>query len=108
MKKQDIHEFFSRLEKERPDPQGELHLSIPTRSLWRWCCPRKATDKGVNKATEPLFKKIKTPEAMVKLGETKLRDAIKTIGLYRNKAKHVIGLSKALIENHNSGRAPIA
>ena len=102
MKKQNIHEFFSRLEQERPDPQGELHYINPYTLLVAVVLSAQATDKGVNKATGPLFKKIKTPEAMVKLGEVKLREAIKTIGLYRNKAKHVIGLSKALIENHNS------
>lgn len=102
MKKADIHEFFSRLEKERPDPKGELHYVNPYTLLVAVALSAQATDKGVNKATEPLFKKVQTPEAMVKLGEERLRDAIKTIGLYRNKAKNVIGLSKALIEHHNS------
>ena len=102
MKKDAIYEFFSRLEKERPNPQGELHYINPYTLLVAVVLSAQATDKGVNKATEPLFKKVQTPEAMVKLGEDKVRDAIKTIGLYRNKAKNVIGLSKALIEHHNS------
>ena len=62
----------------------------------------QATDKSVNKATEPLFKTIDTPEKMLALGEAKLTDAIKTIGLYRGKAKNVIALSKILIEKHGS------
>jgi endonuclease-3 len=65
----------------------------------------QATDKGVNKATGPLFATISTPEQMIALGEDRLREAIKTIGLFRNKAKNVIALSKALIENHR-GKVP--
>jgi endonuclease III len=65
----------------------------------------QATDKGVNKATAPLFKHVKTPEAMVALGEEKLADAIKTIGLYKGKAKNVIALSKILIDSHG-GKVP--
>jgi endonuclease-3 len=65
----------------------------------------QATDKGVNKATAPLFAKIKTPEQMVALGEDRLAEAIKTIGLYRGKAKNVIALSKILIEQHG-GHVP--
>ena len=61
----------------------------------------QATDKGVNKATEKLFKKADNPRKMLALGEAKVRDHIKTIGLYRNKAKNVIGLSKAILEEHN-------
>ena len=62
----------------------------------------QATDNSVNKANEPLFKTIDTPEKMVALGEQKLADAIKTIGLYRGKAKNVVALSKILIEKHAS------
>src|SRR5262249_10459535 len=65
----------------------------------------QATDAGVNKATEPLFKKIKTPKQMVALGEKKLIDYIKTIGLYRMKSKNVIALSRLLIEKHG-GEVP--
>ena len=65
----------------------------------------QATDKGVNKATAPLFAKIKTPAQMVALGEERLAEAIKTIGLYRGKAKNVIALSKILIEQHG-GHVP--
>jgi endonuclease-3 len=65
----------------------------------------QATDKGVNRATEPLFKRVQTPSQMIKLGEARLIDHIKTIGLYRMKAKNVIALSQALIEKHD-GRVP--
>jgi len=65
----------------------------------------QATDKGVNKATAPLFKAVNTPEKMVALGEARLADAIKTIGLYRGKAKNVIALSKILLELHG-GQVP--
>jgi endonuclease-3 len=65
----------------------------------------QATDIGVNKATAPLFRIVDTPQKMVELGENRLREAIKTIGLYRNKAKNVIALSTALIANHD-GQVP--
>ncbi|MEP6827375.1 MAG: endonuclease III, partial [Aestuariivirga sp.] len=62
----------------------------------------QATDAGVNKATKPLFAKANTPEKMLALGEDGIREAIKTIGLFRGKAKNVYALSKSLIEKHNS------
>ena len=62
----------------------------------------QATDKGVNKATAPLFKAVTTPQQMEALGEEKLAQAIRTIGLYRGKAKNVIALSKILIEQHDA------
>ena len=102
MRKDKVVEFFSRLEAQNPEPQGELHYINSYTLLVAVVLSAQATDKGVNKATIPLFKKVQTPEQMVKMGEAKVRDAIKTIGLYRNKAKNVIGLSKTLIEEHNS------
>lgn len=102
MKKATIQEFFTRLEKQRPEPQGELHYVNPYTLLVAVVLSAQATDKGVNRATEPLFKKVQTPEQMVRLGEERLREAIKTIGLYRNKAKNVIGLSQALIAQYGS------
>ncbi len=102
MKKAAIIEFFARLEKQMPDPAGELHYKNQYTLLVAVVLSAQATDKGVNKATEPLFKKIDTPEKMIKLGEPKLHNAIKTIGLYRNKAKNVIALSKRLVEDFNS------
>lgn len=100
MKKAQIVEFFTRLRDQNPEPQTELEYKNPYTLLVAVVLSAQATDKGVNKATGPLFKTVDTPQKMVALGEDKLRDAIKTIGLYRNKAKNVIALSKALVEEH--------
>jgi len=94
--------FFSRLAASSPTPRTELIYSNPYTLLVAVVLSAQATDKGVNKATKSLFKKIDTPEKMVRLGEEPLREAIKTIGLFRNKAKNVIALSKMLIEKHGS------
>jgi endonuclease III len=100
--KQEAEEFFARLKKEIPEPKTELKSVNPYTLLVAVVLSAQATDKGVNKATGPLFEIVDTPEEMVKLGEKKLTDYIKTIGLYRNKAKNVIALSKALIAEHGS------
>jgi len=101
----EVEEFFARLKKHTPDPKTELKYVNPYTLLVAVVLSAQATDKGVNKATEPLFKKVRTPEAMVDLGEKGLTEYIKTIGLYRGKAKNVIALSKLLIENHG-GKVP--
>jgi len=99
MKKQNIVEMFQRFEAASPEPQGELdHVNAYT-LLVAVVLSAQATDVGVNKATKALFEVADTPAKMLKLGEAKVRDYIKTIGLYRNKAKHVIGLSHLLLEN---------
>jgi endonuclease-3 len=103
--KAETDEFFARLKKTIPEPKTELESVNPYTLLVAVVLSAQATDKGVNKATEPLFKVADTPEKMVALGETKLREAIKTIGLYRTKAKNVIALSKMLIEKHG-GKVP--
>src|SRR3954465_16004164 len=103
--KAEVEEFFARLKKLDPEPKTELQYVNPYTLLVAVVLSAQATDKGVNKATAPLFKTVKTPEQMVALGETKLADAIKTIGLYRGKAKNVIALSKILIEQHG-GKVP--
>ncbi len=95
--KKDIHTFFSRLRDARPEPKGELHYVNDYTLLVAVALSAQATDEGVNKATLPLFAKIDSPEKMVELGEAGLREAIKTIGLYRNKAKNVIALSHKLL-----------
>jgi endonuclease-3 len=100
--KAEIEEFFARLKKSIPEPKTELKSINAYTLLVAVVLSAQATDKGVNKATEPLFKIVDTPEQMVKLGETKLTDYIKTIGLYRGKAKNIIALSKMLIEKHAS------
>jgi len=94
--------IFERLAAAMPAPKGELEHVNPYTLLVAVVLSAQATDKGVNKATGPLFKIVKTPEQMVKLGEAKLIDHIKTIGLFRSKAKNVIALSHALIANHAS------
>jgi endonuclease-3 len=94
--------IFERLAKAIPEPKGELAHVNPYTLLVAVVLSAQATDKGVNKATEKLFKTVTTPEKMVKLGEAGLIEHIKTIGLFRAKAKNVIALSNRLIENHSS------
>ena len=101
----EIEEFFVRLKKHIPEPKTELEYKNPYTLLVAVALSAQATDRSVNKATEPLFKTVDTPEKMVALGEAKLADAIKTIGLYRGKARNVIALSKLLIEKHG-GHVP--
>jgi endonuclease-3 len=98
-------EFFARLKKHTPDPKTELQYVNTYTLLVAVVLSAQATDKGVNKATAPLFKTVKTPEQMVALGEEGLTQYIKTIGLYRGKAKNVIALSQLLIEHHG-GKVP--
>lgn len=105
MRAADIETFFKRLSETIPEPEGELHYVNPYTLLVAVVLSAQATDVGVNKATGPLFKVADTPEKMLKLGEAKVRDYIKTIGLYNNKAKNVISLSKLLIEEHG-GQVP--
>jgi len=93
----DVDEFFARLSTADPDPQGELHYVNNFTLTVAVVLSAQATDAGVNKATDQLFKVADTPEKMLTLGEAKVRDYIKTIGLYRNKAKNVIALCKMLI-----------
>jgi endonuclease-3 len=101
----EVEEFFARLKKHTPEPKTELQYVNPYTLLVAVVLSAQATDKGVNKATAPLFKTVKTPEAMVALGEVGLTEHIKTIGLYRGKAKNVIALSKLLLEQHG-GKVP--
>jgi endonuclease-3 len=105
MKKPEIEEFFARLEKALPEPQTELRYANTYTLLVAVVLSAQATDKGVNKATEKLFRIADTPARMLKLGEAGLIAHIKTIGLYRNKAKNVIALSRMLIERHG-GEVP--
>jgi endonuclease-3 len=99
-RKHEVEEFFARLQKQMPKPETELQSLNPFTLLVAVVLSAQATDKSVNKATGPLFKIADTPEKMVALGEARLIDYIKTIGLYRNKAKNVIALSKLLLERH--------
>ena len=101
----EAEEFFARLQKLDPEPKTELQYVNPYTLLVAVVMSAQATDKGVNKATAPLFKAVKTPEQMVAMGEERLAQAIKTIGLYRGKAKNVVALSKILLEQHG-GQVP--
>ncbi len=105
MKKAEIEEFFARLSKALPEPKTELEYKNPYTLLVAVVLSAQATDKGVNKATEKLFKTVDTPQKMLKLGEAGLVQHIKTIGLYRGKAKNVIALSHLLVEKHG-GEVP--
>lgn len=98
----EVVETFSRFQKVSPEPKGELVSVNNFTLLVAVVLSAQATDAGVNKATKALFQVADTPEKMLALGEEKLRDYIKTIGLYKGKAKNVIALSKMLIEKHNS------
>ena len=102
MKKADIHEFFRRMHEQNPEPKGELNYTNPFTLLVAVVLSAQATDIGVNKATKDLFLVADTPEKMYALGEDKIRDYIKTIGLFNAKAANVYKLSKILIDEHNS------
>lgn len=93
---------FSRWQQQNPAPESELEYVNPFTLLVAVVLSAQATDKSVNKATDSLFKIVDTPEKMVELGEEKLISYIRTIGLYKNKAKSVIGLSQMLISDFNS------
>ncbi|MCQ2584557.1 MAG: endonuclease III [Treponema sp.] len=97
-----ISEMFSRLREQNPNPTSELNYVNAYTLLVAVVLSAQATDKSVNIATEPLFKIVTTPEQMVSLGEEKLITYIKSIGLYKTKAKHVIELSEKLISDFNS------
>ncbi|MEH2511492.1 endonuclease-3 [Nitrobacteraceae bacterium AZCC 1564] len=102
---EEVHEAFSRFSKANPEPKGELEHLNPYTLLVAVALSAQATDVGVNKATRHLFPVADTPQKMVALGEEKLREYIRTIGLYRTKAKNVIALSEQLIANHG-GEVP--
>ncbi len=96
------HEIFSRLHAANPHPATELEYSTPFELLVAVVLSAQATDKGVNLATRRLFALANTPEAICALGEARLAETIKTIGLYRSKAKHLIAACQMLIERHGS------
>ena len=97
--------LFARFEAANIHPRTELHFSNPYTLLVAVVLSAQATDKGVNKAVEPLFKKADNPADMLGLGLEGVTDHIKSIGLYRNKAKNVIALSQILIDQHG-GQVP--
>ncbi|PCI33417.1 MAG: endonuclease III [Alphaproteobacteria bacterium] len=99
MKKADITEFFRRLQERDPEPQGELDYTNSYTLLVAVALSAQATDIGVNKATKALFEIISTPEQMLELGEVRLKDHIKTIGLFNTKARNVIKAAQTLVDN---------
>ena len=100
-----VFEFFRRLAEANPSPTTELESENPYQLLVAVALSAQATDASVNIACRPLFARIKTPRQMVDFGEDALRNAIKTIGLFNTKAKNVIALSRALIDEHG-GEVP--
>ena len=100
-----MEEVFRRFHAAEPEPKGELEHVNPYTLLVAVVLSAQATDAGVNKATRPLFTIADTPQKMLALGEDAVREAIKTIGLFRNKAKNVIALSRKLVEEHG-GEVP--
>ncbi|MBL8882161.1 MAG: endonuclease III [Hyphomicrobium sp.] len=101
----DISAIFAAFARENPEPKGELEHTNPYTLLVAVVLSAQATDAGVNKATRNLFRLADTPAKMIALGEDKVRDLIRTIGLYRNKAKNIIALSEKLLAEHG-GRVP--
>ncbi|MBP3709884.1 MAG: endonuclease III [Treponema sp.] len=100
--KQEICTIFDRFKKQNPDPKSELQWKNAYTLLVSVVLSAQATDKSVNAATEPLYKVADTPKKMVALGQKKLEQYIRSIGLYHAKAKHIIALSELLINNFNS------
>ena len=103
--KAEVEEAFRRFAAANPTPRGELQHINPYTLLIAVVLSAQATDAGVNKATPALFELADTPEKMVRLGETRVRSLIRTIGLYRTKAKNVIALSRQLVAAHG-GKVP--
>ena len=101
MHSRNVKKFYTLLQSSNPKPETELQYKTIYHLLIAVVLSAQATDKSVNKATQTLFKKIKKPEDAIKMGEVKIRQYIKTIGLYKNKAKNVYQLSKKLIKEHN-------
>lgn len=97
-KKSEIIEIMRIFQRENPNPQCELNFHNPYTLLVAVVLSAQSTDKGVNRATEALFKVADTPQKMLDLGEEKLKEYIKTIGLFNNKAKNIILLSRQLVE----------
>lgn len=105
MKPSDINTLFSILAKANPEPKTELCYTNHYTLLVAIILSAQATDVGVNKATPALFAVADTPQKMLTLGEAKLKTYINTIGLYNAKAKHIIGMSNALVKHHG-GNVP--
>lgn len=102
LQQEEIKEVFERFKKENPNPTSELKWTNSFTLLVSVVLSAQATDKSVNKATESLYKIADTPQKILSLGEDNLISYIKSIGLYKSKAKHIIELSKMLISEFDS------
>jgi endonuclease-3 len=100
MPAKDVAEAFARFAAREPEPKGELKATNPFTLLVAVVLSAQATDSGVNKATKLLFAEADTPQKMLALGEDAVRDRIKSIGLFRTKAKNVVALSRKLVAEH--------
>ena len=105
MNKAEVFEFYRRLAESNPAPETELEYVNPYTLLVAVALSAQATDVGVNKATRTLFTMVKTPEAMLELGEEGLKQHIRTIGLFNTKAKNVIAAARILVDEHG-GEVP--
>ncbi len=105
MNENDADQFFARLHAKNPEPKTELNYHNHYTLLVAVTLSAQATDKGVNKATADLFSKVDSPQQMVALGLEGLTSHIKTIGLYKSKAKHVMAMSEILLHTHQ-GQVP--
>jgi endonuclease-3 len=105
VKRADVAEFYRRLSERIPEPKTELEYTNPYTLLVAVVLSAQATDAGVNMATRELFRRVQTPQQMLELGEERLREAIRTIGLFNTKAKNVILLSRILVERFD-GEVP--
>ena len=102
MKKKQIVEMFQRLSSKAPEPKGELYYTNPFTLVVAVVLSAQATDAGVNKATGALFDEADSPAEMVALGEERVRELVKSIGLYRNKAKNIVLLSQKLMDEFDA------
>ena len=105
MNRRRCRQIFNRLRKANPEPRSELRYNSPFELLIAVILSAQATDVGVNKATDKLFKVANTPEDIIKLGLGGLKKYIRTIGLYNSKARNIMATCKALVERHN-GEVP--
>ena len=99
------HAIFERFQKANPEPRGELHYSTPFELLVAVILSAQATDKSVNLATDQLYKRANTPKSILALGQAGLERYVKSIGLYRAKAKNILATCRLLLENHG-GEVP--
>ena len=105
MKREDVRAFFERLREVNPQPATELNYDSPFELLIAVILSAQATDKGVNKATDKLFRVANTPQAILELGEDGLKEFIRTIGLFNSKAKNIIKACRIQVEEHG-GEVP--